>query len=309
MKNKFQVFNPAVFSIFMFFAVFAVPASALDIGIFAGAGNFSFDPELTQPLGDETVPKPFEPKMNPVIRAVVSGEAGFISYEGGFTRSPVLRNRLFANIGIDLSFFKMNVGPFIGLFNTKKEIFNPGFSAGMSIMFPGIVFIDVNASSSLGNALGTTGSYTQKTGELSAGFWVPNVICSLNLQSYSFTIKEKPNLTIDDSLVKYFFRADVFAKNVPFTIKVDIGYGLLSRSYYTQSITGTLPDLELSSDVISDEFKFIYLGLEAFYRINPMFKIFLSGEMPVYSWSAPKMKNPAKGTFIFQSMAGVVITL
>ena len=285
------------------------PLYALDIGIIGGAGNLAFDPSLKTPLSDETNPKPFYPKLNPLVLATVSGESGFVTYGGGFERSPILRNRLFANIGIDLTYFKVEAGPFIGIFNSKDEIFNPGFSAGMRLEIPGIIFASVRASSSLGNALATTGSYTQKTGELTAGFWVPHVICSANLLTHNYALKEKPNLTIEDSLTRYFFRADVFMKNIPFTIKVDIGYALLKRSYYSQTITGTLPpDLILSTDVQGDEFKFIYLGLEGVYAFNPKIKLFLSGEMPVYSWSTPKMKNPKKGTFLFQAMGGVILS-
>ena len=301
MKNKFWSAAVLILTVL----IFPAESHGMDIGVYGGAGNISFDTELKVPLSDESDPKRFDLVLFPLIRADVSGETGFIYYEGGFDRNPILRNQLFATIGINLTYFKIEVGPLIGLFNTSDEIFNPGFSAGMGLEFPGLLFLNFKASSSLGNALGTTGSYTQKTGSLSAGFWVPHVICSLNLNSQSFALKMETNLLAEDSLNRYFFRADVYTKNVPFTVKVDIGYGELKRSYYTQSVSGT----ELVSDVKDDELKFFYLGLEAAYTINPMFRLFLAGEMPVYSWSVPKMKNPEKGAFLFQARGGLILTL
>lgn len=315
MKNKTGFSNLKIITVaaLLVFVFHAAPAAAIDIGLIGGAGNISFDTDGKEFLSDENNPQAFTPHLFPLISATVSGENGFVYYDGGFERDPILRNRLYANIGVDLSYFKMEAGPFIGLFNTDEEIFNPGFSAALGLQFPGIIFINVQASSSLGAALDTVGSYTQKTGGISAGFWVPNVICSLNLSTQTFARRMEINMLAEDSLDRYFFRADVFNKNVPFTIKVDIGYASLKRSYSSQNVTVTETspgnfDAKIVTAKNTDEYRSIYLGLNAAYTVNPMIKLVLAGEMPVYSWSVPKMKNSDRGSFLYQASGGIVLS-
>ena len=285
----------------------AVPFSlrAIDIEITAGAGNFSFDHNETEYLSDENNPLVFKPGLSPILNAAVSGVTGMVYYRGGFERDFVMRNRLFANAGVDLAYFNIDAGVFLGLFNSKQEMFNPGLSISMAAQLPGIILLKLNALSSIGGGLSTIGSYTQKTGGISIGFWVPYIVCSLNLQTQNFTIKEEANLLIEDSLVKYFFRADVFTKNVPYTISIDFGYGILKRTHYSQSVIAS--PLELVSNALIDELKFIYLGLKVDYTVNSSLKIFAKGEIPFYSWASPHMKVNQHST-LFQMFTGVVLT-
>ncbi|MCL2832295.1 MAG: hypothetical protein FWD78_03915 [Treponema sp.] len=308
--NSVTKFGRAIiFSVLFLLLVF--PLAAIDIGLYGGAGNIAFDTKSKSILGDAVLPKAFTPHLYPLAGAYVSGENGFVSYEGGFQMDPILRNRLYADIGIEMSFFSMKVGPFIGLMNTDEEFFNPGFTAALGFQLPGIFFINFEASSSFGPALETTGSYTQKTGGISAGFWVPYVICSLNMSSNSYAQRIDLNLLAEDSIDRYFFRADIFTKNVPFTIKVDIGYALLKRSYSSQVVTdgAVSGEYDIVTSKTSDQLKFIYAGLQAAYSINSMFKLYAGAEMPLYSWSVPDMKNPDKKALMFNASGGIIITL
>jgi hypothetical protein len=121
----------------------------------------------------------------------------------------------------------------------------------------------------------------------------------------SFALEERANLTIEDSLTRYFFRADVFSKNVPYTCRLDLGYQNVSRSYSSYLVSGSTLDLAREAD----EFKALYIGLETAYMITPAFKLLLGGEMPVYAWSVRPMKNPDKGSFLFKAYAGITLTL
>ena len=288
----------------LLFLVFAGPLAAMQLEISAGAGNLTYDSDLKEALSLESNPKPFDPKLFLLGRAAVSGETSYFYYEAGIERSPILRNLFFANFGVDLINFSMHVGPFVGLLNTPEEIFNPGLAVGLGLEFPGIFYVNANASSSLGGTWGAVGSYTQRTGDVSAGFWVPHVICSLNVQTQSFSEKKDVNLLVEDSVIRYFFRADVFAKNIPFTVKVDLGYGSLMRSYYAQMIESN----EIVTESTKDEFRFFYVGFRAAYSFSQRLQVFLSGELPVHAWSVPEMKNTKHGTFLFQAQTGVVLT-
>ena len=290
-----------------FLIIFCViPLHGIEIEITGGVGDISFDTGSKEFLGSDIDPQPFAPHFYPLIKAVVSGESGFIYYRGGFEREPILRNRIFANVGINLNFFNIDVGPFVGIFNTQQQMFNPGLSIALGLQVPGIIFMNLHASSSLGGALKTIGENYQSDGAITAGFYVPYVICSFNLETRSFSHNRESNLLTEDSLTKYFFRADVFTKNVPFTVRIDMGYGMLKRIYYSQSILEGPPP-ELVSDALIDEFKFVYVGAGVTFNINSTVSILFSGEVPVYYWSVPKMKNLEKGV-LFNATAGVVLT-
>jgi hypothetical protein len=216
-----------------------------------------------------------------------------------------LRNRVFASLAIDLDYVSLEIGPIIGFFNSEEQAVNPGFLGGIQAELPGIFFANLEASSSLGSVPDITGNYNQKSADIAAGFWVPYVICSVNFNTRSYAAQEEDNLLTEDSLIRYFFRADVYTKNVPYTLRVDLGYQKLKRSYVRYVIKGA--SLEKSVEI--DEFKSFFLGLEGTYTLFPGFKIILGAEFPVYSWSVRPMKDPDKGSFLFRARTGILWTL
>jgi hypothetical protein len=295
------------------FTASIIPVQGMELELSGALGNIFFDSERTESLGEGG--EPFEPAIQPMIRSIVSGEIGdTIFYTGGFEWDPVLRNRLFANVGVRLGFLNVEVGPFIGILNTTDEILNPGVSVAFGLEFPGIFFANIRTMSSMAGVQGTAGSYSQKGTNLTAGFWIPNIIFSLNLDTRSFTLQKEPNMLLEDGLIRYFIRADIYAKNNPFSFRLDIGYGSLTRSYISQIIKenedgdGDGEKYYLDRAAQTDELKYIYMGLKAAYVINPLVKIFLAGEMPVYTWSEPPMRNPAKNSILFQAQFGVVLS-
>jgi hypothetical protein len=299
-----KVFLGRVFAAVVLAALWASPLWGIDLEISGGLGNMAFDAERESSLGSEG--GAFDGRLFPAGLVKVSGEAanGFY-YNGAFERDPLLRNRLSINMGIKLDYISLEIGPVMGLFNSKAAVLNPGFSAGLELEFPGIVFVNLKASSSLGSVLDVPGNYLQKNAEISAGFWVPYVVCSFNLVTRNFALQKEANLLIEDSLIRYFFRADVFSKNVPYTCRLDLGYQNLSRSYSFYSVKAA--SLDRNSE--TDEFKALYIGLETSYTVSPALKLLLGGEMPVYSWSSRPMKSPDKGRFLFGARAGIILTI
>jgi hypothetical protein len=299
-----KAFFGLVFVFVLWAAFWASPLWGIDLEISGGLGNMAFDTERESALGSGG--GAFEGQVFPAVLVKLSGEAGNgFYYNGGFEREALLRNRVFANLGIRLDHVNLEIGPVMGLFNSENQVINPGFSAGLGLEFPGIVFVNLRASSSLGNVLNNPGDYLQKSAEISAGFWVPYVVCSFNINTRGFVVEEKANLNIEDSLTRYFFRADIFSKNVPYTCRLDLGYQNLRRSYSSYSVSGT----RLDRDTQTDEFKALYMGLEFSYTVSPAFKLLLGGEIPVYSWSARPMKDPDKGSLLYKAYAGIILTL
>jgi len=284
--------------------LFSNPNGGINLEFIGGAGNLSFDQKDTSPLSEAE--ETFDPQYYPLILARISGGSNGIGFNAGFERGPSIRNRLFANILVDLTYLNFEIGPFFGLLNSRKLPVNPGISVGMGFMIPGIIFTQVKGASTLAFInMDKPDNYSQYSGDAAVGFWVPHVICSMNINYLNFSYRERINLLIEDDLVKYFFRADVFTKNVPYTIKMDLGLQMLSRSYVSLEVEGT----DIVKHTKTDVFKSAYIGLEGIYTINPDFKFLLGAQLPVYSWSTRPMKDPPKDKFLFEAKAGVIITL
>ena len=304
MKNKI-----AFILILVFFTCFLSSIWGLELELSAGAGNISFNPGNDDYLGNDDpangiTPKAYSPSLYLVADFRLAGDVwnnGYFSL--GFERDSILRNRLYGNMGFRLSYFSLEIGPFIGLMNTKQEMFRPGVSTGFRMEFPGILFAHIRAASSMGSAEGMPGNYSQRSGGFSAGFWAPNVICSFNIDMKSFALQRNSGLFIEDSMSRYFFRADVSGADNPLSFVFDMGYGSLKRTYVTHEVPGA----EIIREAPSDEVKFLFLGLKGAYSINPSLKVFISGEIPLYFWSVRPMKNPSKTDYLYNFSLGVTM--
>jgi hypothetical protein len=295
-----KINTAALLSIFLLLA--PILAGAIDLELRAGAGDIAFDDDRVSPLSEEAPPGAFKPQAFPLVKIEASGniDEAFL-YHGGYERDPILRNRVYADLGYRWKFLTVEMGPFMGVFNNRDSILNPGASVGIGFNFPDIIFLDLKASSTLGGLLEDTGDYSQKTRNISLGFWVPYVVCSLNVETKEHTVLEKSESVIEDAVDRYFFRANVYTKNVPYTIQIDLGYQSLTRSYSDYSL--------VTKNTKTDEFKNLFLGFEAAYTIFPGLAAFLGGEMPLYAWSSGDMVDPPKSAFLFKFTGGVVWTL
>jgi hypothetical protein len=193
---------------------------------------------------------------------------------------------------------RLEFGPFVGLFNTGERIISPGIAAALGLEFPGILFGSLKGASTIGSLALFPGDFIQETGEIAVGFWVPYAVCTLSIDTKSFTERKTDELLVKDEHTRYQFRADVFTKNVPYTIRVDLGYQSLKRSYSPEG-----------SGSETDELKSVYAGFEGTYRIVPAFQLILGAEMPVYIWGEKPLKGPERKTFMYQFHAGFVWTL
>jgi hypothetical protein len=266
----------------------------VDLTIRGGAGNMAFDPEETASLGGRG--EGFSPRPYPIALVQAAGEySSLISYSMAIERDPILRNRLTTNFGFTLGFIRLDVGPFMGFFNSWERIITPGISAGVTLEWPGILFGALGAGSTIGSGIRSYGDYTQETGSAVLGFWVPHVVNTLGVNLKRFTKQVDDTLITEDEWLRYHLRAEVFTKNVPYTVLVDMGYQTLKRSYFTPLQTET------------DTLKSVFLGFETTFRINSIVKIILGAEMPVYSWGEASLKNP-RDVVLYQAHTGIVLT-
>ncbi|MDR1240106.1 MAG: hypothetical protein LBK27_08320 [Treponema sp.] len=283
--------------VLVFLALLSGKAYTLDLHILGGLGNLAFEPGLEASLG--AAGTRFNPHLFPL---------GLISLEGKFSeladfaftyeRDPLLQNRLLASVGVHFGAAKLDFGPFIGLFNGGGQFLNPGVAAALGFEFPGILFGSLEAASSIGSLAALPGEYLQQTGEVSLGFWVPYVVCTLSVNTRAFTQRKSDTLLIKDERTRYQFRADVFTKNVPYTVYIDLGYQAVRRSY--------IPSVGASA---GDELKSLYAGFETSFRVHPAFRLLLGAEMPVYAWGDYPLKGPDRSVFLYEFRMGLIWTL
>jgi hypothetical protein len=267
---------------------------SLDLTLKGGAGNWSFDKDGVTSLG--SAEGKFGPNWYSLGLIRISGDySDLISYGAAIERDPILRNRISTDFGLNFSFIHLNIGPFMGILNSRDRIINPGISVGLAMEWPGIPFGSVRAGSTLGAGLDDPGDYTQETGEMALGFWLPHVINTLSVSYKRYREQSNIILATRDEQLRYQYTAEVFSKNVPYTVEIDMGYQILKRAYNAFFLTDT------------DTLKSVFLGLETTIRINPILTILLGGEIPVYSWGEKPMRNPGNA-LLFQAHTGFIIS-
>jgi hypothetical protein len=283
--------------LFLFFPVFASGGlQALDLRFFGGLGNAAFDPKLEASLG--AADQRFEPALHPLGLVSLEGEfSELVNFQFAYERDPVLGNRVLANISMRFEFIRLTMGPFIGVFNAGEQVINPGLAAALKLDFPGVIFASLEAGSTLGSLAALPGEYLQQTGDAALGFWVPSVVCTLSVNAKTFTRRKTDDLLIKDERTRYQFRADVFTKNVPYTVYIDLGYQILKRSYLTGQTSA------------ADELKSLYMGFEGTYRITPAFRLMVGAEFPVYAWGESPLKSPERNAFLYEFRGGLIWTL
>jgi hypothetical protein len=273
---------------------------ALDLRFFGGLGNAAFDPQLEAALGPAD--RRFEPARYPLGLVSLEGEfSDLADFQFAYERDPALGNRVLARIGMDFDVVKLDMGPFIGIFNGDTQVISPGIAAALELNFPGVIFASLGAGSTLGSLAALPGEYLQQTGEAALGFWVPHVVCAFSINTTAFTRRKTADLLIKDERTRYQFRADMFTKNVPYTVYIDLGYQTLRRSYVAGGLAGGIP--------VTDELKSLYLGFEGTYRIIPALRLMLGMEFPVYAWGASPLKSPERSVFLYEFRGGLIWTL
>ncbi|MDR2661754.1 MAG: hypothetical protein LBC31_02015 [Treponema sp.] len=265
---------------------------ALEFSASTGAGNLAFNTWSEEPLesgGFNGHPYPFG---RAALTDFVSETLG---YSVSLERDPVLRNILNGELKVNAGLFSFSLGPLFGLFDTRENPLKPGVSAGIGLDLPGIIFGSLKGGAVFGS-LHEKGDYTLETGSIALGFWLPNLVNTVSLTTKKFTLLQTGDLLTEDELLRFCYRAEIYSKNVPYTVSVDMGYQTLIRSY----------DGPLVS--VKDTYHVIFLGFEAAVTIRPLFILLFGAEIPVYSWGKAPLTRGDQAWFV-QGFAGFKWTI
>jgi len=273
----FLAFGPAV-------------AGALDVGVDTWAGNLAFARDRT--ATDTTFPG--SDYLWGVSAYATQSITDAIGFETGFYSDPILRNIAYTLFNYHASFLTVGVGPFFGFFNDPSSLLAPGISTAITLELPGIVFVRFRSDSSIGGALVQVGNYLQSRSDVSLGFYVPNAICTLALDTKSFT-QQAATDTVVDQLTVYSFSADIYKKDVPYRIVTTISYQALSTSFVAATTTAAT----LNS---------IVLGTEVDVNLTPTTLLTLGMEGTVYSFGSGVLVGSAQ-SLLFQATAGIKVNI
>ncbi len=184
--------------------------------------------------------------------------------EVGFYRDPVIRNIGYTNFYYNEDLFSISVGPFFGIFNTTETLIKSGISTSVKINIPGIAFAEFETQSTIGGRLVSTGDYIQEANRLGVGFYVYNAICTLQIDTKSYNVIDETYGSLSEDFTEYAFIADLFQKNVPYTMKLKLGYQNKVRvieSTESQSLNSVVLGTDVS--IRPAEFLGIFIGLES----------------------------------------------
>ena len=269
---------------------------ALEIELTGGLNNLVFNPDRVTAHGQSADSMQFSgyPYVfgDFYLKNDISGTFGFNLHA---SRDSILRNSIGGSISANSDFLNVEFGVFSGM-GDKAEMPYAGISGSLEVMYPGIIFMSINGSSTLGSQLGFSSNSSRETFELKLGFWLPNAIPAFSVSTKNFTGHPEDSVEIYDELARFQLGIDIFAKNFPVTFHVDAGYEILKRSYRRGDSNDT------------DELHAVYTGLEAKLQITKPLRIIAGFEMPVYSWAEQPMKDPENIFSLYKFRAGFSYT-
>lgn len=216
----------------LLFLTFA--AQAAEIEASTSASTFAFD--------DDGDIHPYSPGYG-LSMAVTDRLSENIDGRISFDRDPVNGNLLSARASYRTSFLVISAGPSFGVLNsTDKDddisyLLQPGLGLGFSISLPGYAVGKADTDFAIPTASSSEGQMYLQRGELSLGFYLPNVLCTVRVSQRSNVQALSGGYTATRSITDYGLYNEAFMKGSPFRISVDFIYRVLD--YY---IAEDVPD-------------------------------------------------------------------
>jgi len=218
-----------------FFAIFAaLSASAAEIEVSSSASTFAFD--------DEGDINPYSPEYG-FSMSVADRILEHLDGKIAFDRDPVNGNMLSARASYLTSFLVISVGPSFGVLNSTDNdddvsyLFQPGLGLGFSIIVPGYAVAKADTDFAIPTASSSEGQLFLQRGELSVGFYLPNVLSTVKISQRSNVQALSGGFSATRSVTDYGLYNEAFMKGAPFRISLDFIYRVLDY-YVTEDYPG-----------------------------------------------------------------------
>jgi len=269
--------------------------TALEIGALFRLENLKFDSDRSK-SDDSFSGEDFMWGMSVFATHTLSDK---FSLEGGFYNDTILRNISYTLFNYDAQYISLGLGPFFGFFNSTSTLLKSGLSTSVRLDLPGIFYLLFRSDNSFGGRLVEDGDYIQERNDISLGFYLPNVIASLNLLTKKFTQK-LTDYEVGDSLTDYALKIDTFQKNRPYRVLIAFSYQTLAKKFFELSNTTTHT---LNS---------IVLGTEVDFAVNQYLKLLFDLESSIYTFGQDELlgiSNPGPGGYLFRLNVGFQLNI
>ncbi|MDR2718159.1 MAG: hypothetical protein LBB89_08865 [Treponema sp.] len=271
---------------------------ALDFELSGGMNNMTFHPDRVTAHGVSTNYKKFQNYPYGFGDFHVRGEVSDkMDFDVHLSRDNILQNTLSGKIKTTSDYFNIEFGPFAGMIDDFSSP-EAGIMGSIQFAYPGIAFLSIGGSSSMGGNFSFLSGNTRQTYEVKAGVWLPGIIPSISINSKSYSKHLEDTTVIRDELTRIQISADFFVKNAPVILTVDIGMETLTRSYAS----------DFSSET-KDELTATFAGVTAKWQVTKPIRLIASFEIPVtYSATAP-MTDPDDRFKLYKFSAGLAYTV
>jgi len=271
---------------------------ALEIELTGGINNMTYHPDRVTAHGVSTNYKKFQNYPYGFGDLHIKNEiSDKLDFDIHLSRDNILQNTLSGKIKTTTDYFNIEFGPFAGMIDSfsKPEM---GIMGNIQFSYPGIAFLSVGGSSSIGSNQPFLSANTRETYEAKAGIWLPGIIPSLSYSFKSFSKHHEDAVVIRDELTRIQISVDFFAKNSPVLLVFDAGLETLTRTYISSYYSE-----------ISDELTAAYAGANIKWQISKPLKLIVGFEIPlVYSAKEP-MKDPDNRFKLYKFSGGLSYTV
>jgi len=258
---------------------------ALELEISGGLNNFTWKPEKAAAGGI------FEPNQYFLGKVSLSGD---ISKAWGFDvnieRDDIFQNNVDFRLKTMTDNFGFEFGIFTGI-NDSFDALNMGILGALQVNWPGILYVSIGGSSTIGSKYDFTGNNFRESAELKIGFTLPVVIPVLYAGTKSFT-ENTGTLSSINKLDRFGLNAEFyFNKTSPVSFSVGGGYQTLTKTY-------------LGAKETADEINAIFAGFNLQFSVSKHLRFMIGGELPVVVIPTAPLKASEEFWMMFKANAG-----
>jgi len=266
--------------------------NALEFELTGGINNMTYHPDRVTAHGLSAY---FQSYPYGMIDLHIKGEASDkLDFDIHLSRDNILYNTLAGKIKTTSDYFNIEFGPYAGM----SDIFSApemGIIGSMQFAYPGIAFLSLGGSASLGSDQKFLSDNIRETYDAKIGVWLPGLIPSLSYSYKNFIKHHEDDTKINDKLTRIQFGVDIFNKNLPVFITFNVGMETLTRSY--------------SAYNISDELTAAYIGANVKLQISKPLAIIAGFETPIACSAKDPMKEPDNLFKLYKFTAGLSYTV
>ncbi|MCL2244913.1 MAG: hypothetical protein FWC03_10685 [Treponema sp.] len=281
-----NIILPIIYITLIFYGPAAI-LEASEIELTGGINNMAFDSAETSQIpqfeGSQYIIGDL--KLDNSINNV-------LGYNLHYSRDPVLQNNVTGKIWANTKNLNLEFGVFFGIDDKFKKM-DLGISGGIELLFPGILFLSFNGSTSIDIKNEYFANNNRQTMEAKFGFWLPNLLPVFSADIKTYTREEENSLILRDELIRLMFSTEIFAKNFPVIFRIDAGYDILSHSRENGNSGST-------------ELKYVFAGLEMKWQLIRQIRLIAGFEMPVYFIESEK--NLADLIHLYKAYGGFALT-